>query len=192
MHLAILYLIGVLLYCLGCTGKFSNSGHRVESGLPQLQIGWISVHYTASAHARHDPVHIEIDPFENHHRRDTVRKDVRSRPGHKVHVRLEPAERVPAERVRRDDGVGKGRLRVHGLPEHRLGRTNDQTERKRYEHIGSGLVEFGHSPPLQLPRRHTAKGRRFKYLFETKASDNIDHHGRRTSKAVGLRGLRRR
>lgn len=90
---------------------------------------------------------------------------------------MEPAQCIPTERVWRDDGAGKGRLRVHGLPEHRLGRSNYQAERKRYEHIRSGLVESGYSPSLQLPRRHTAKGRWFKYLFETKASNNIDYYG---------------
>jgi hypothetical protein len=71
-----------IFFRLGCTRKFSNSGHRIKFGLPQLQISWIFVYYTTSAHARHDSIHFEVDSLENHYRRNTVRKDVRSRSGH--------------------------------------------------------------------------------------------------------------
>lgn len=177
---------------LGRTRELPDPGNRVEFGLPQLQVGRILIHDTTPTHPGHDPVDAEIDSSENNHRGNTVRENVRSRPRDKIHVRVEQTQRVPAERVRRDDGFGEGRLRVHRLPQYRVGRPDHQTERKRHEHFGSGLLESGHPSPVQFPRRHTAEGRRFEYLSEAKASDHFDDHGRRTPKAVGLHRLRRR
>lgn len=104
------------MFRLGRARELSDSGDRVEFGVPQLQVGRILIHDTTATHPGHDPGNVETDPSENNHRGNTVRENVRSRPRDQIHIRVEQAERVPTKRVRRDDRVGEGRLRVHGLP----------------------------------------------------------------------------